>query len=285
MAAMSWRLLLGGAFVVMTSACFSPEVTHCGDVDCPKEMVCDGLGGCATPEQLAQCSSAADGTACGYSTLTNVRIEGACDQGVCRSQEIPACLLDLFLDSRVDTGMWELWLPDNEPVVVAEDAGQLGITIAPNIGRVYNGIQSRGRYDMLGGNARVEVTPASQVIGVETNFSVDVDSSLGFEMSAYANRLHLVVHSSGGVSNSIAIDYDPIAHRFWRIRHDTVTATMELETSPDGEAWTSRRSSAVKRPPTGVVVSLLAGTYIDLGVPDPGVAYFDNLKLTSGACP
>jgi hypothetical protein len=204
---------------------------------------------------------------------------------VCRSQEIPACLLDLFLDSRVDTGMWELWLPENEPVVVAEASGQLGIQIAPNIGRVYNGIQSRGRYDMLGGNARVEVTPASQEIGVETNFSVDVDSSLGFEMSAYANRLHLVVHSSGGVSNSIAIDYDPVAHRFWRIRHDTTAATMELETSPDGEAWTSRRSSSVKRPPTGVIVSLLAGTYIDLGVADPGVAYFDNLKLTSAACP
>jgi hypothetical protein len=39
------------------------------------------------------------------------------------------------------------------------------------------------------------------------------------------------------------------------------------------------------RPPTGVIVSLLAGTYIDLGVPNPGVAFFDNLKLTSASCP
>lgn len=285
MEAMSRSFLLGGVAAVMASACFSPEITHCPTLDCPKEMVCDGLGGCATPEQLAQCTGQVDGTVCGYSTLSNVRIEGACDQGVCRSQEIPACLLDLFLDSRVDSGMWELWLPENEPVVVAEEAGQLGIVIAPNIGRVYNGIQSRGRYDMLGGNARVEVTPASQEVGVETNFSVDVDSSLGFEMSAYANRLHLVVHSSGGVSNSIAIDYDPVAHKFWRIRHDPTAGSMELETSPDGEGWTSRRSSTVSRPPTGVIVSLLAGTYIDLGVAAPGVAYFDNLKLTSAACP
>jgi hypothetical protein len=270
---------------LLASACFSPEVTHCPNLDCPKEMVCDGLGGCATPEQLAQCSGQSDGTVCSYATLTNVHIDGACETGVCRSLAIPACLVDLFLDSRVDSGMWELWLPENEPVVVAEESGQLGVRLAPNIGRVYNGIQSRGRYDMLGGNARVEVTPASQAVGVETTFSVDVDSSAGFEMSAYANRLHLVVHSSGGVSNSIAIDYDPAAHKFWRIRHDTDKATMELETSPDGEAWTSRRSSTVSRPPTGVIVSLLAGTYIDLGVADPGVAYFDNLKLTSASCP
>ena len=254
-------------------------------VDCPKEMVCDGLGGCATPEQLSQCAGQGDGTECGYATLSNVHVDGACEQGVCRSLQIPACLLDLFLDSRVDSGMWELWLPENEPVVVSESSGQLGITLAPNVGRVYNGIQSRGRYDMLGGDVRVEVAPASQEVGVETTFSVEVDSSSGFEMSAYANRLHLVVHSSGGVSNSIAIDYDPVAHRYWRVRHNGDAGTIELETSPDGVAWTSRRSSTVVRPPTSVIVSLLAGSYIDLGVADPGVAYFDNLKLTSASCP
>ena len=278
-------LVWGFAAIGALPGCFSPEITHCPTVDCPKEMVCDGLGGCATPEQLAQCSAQLDGAECSFATVSNVHIDGACDRGVCRSLQIPACLLDLFLDSRVDAAMWELWLPENEPVIVTEQAGQLGVTLAPNVGRIYNGVQSRGRYEMLGGNARVEVAPASQEVGVETTFSVDVDSSSGFEMSAYANRLHLVVHSSGGVSNSIAIDYDPVAHRFWRIRHDTTTATIELETSPDGLAWTSRRSSTAVRPPTTVTVSLLAGTYIDLGVADPGVAFFDNLKLTSASCP
>lgn len=280
---MKGSVLLGA--IGLFTGCFSPEFTRCPTVDCPKEMVCDGLGGCATPEQLAQCSGQSDGTECGYATLSNVRIDGACESGVCRSVQIPACLADLFIDSRVDTGMWELWLPENDPVVVREDAGQLGIALAPNVGRVYNGVQSRGRYDMLAGNVRVEVTPASQEVGVETVFTVDVDATSGFGMSTYANRLHLVVNSSGGVSNSIAIDYDPVAHKFWRIRHDTATTSIELETSPDDVVWISRRSARVTRPPTGVVVRLLAGTYIDLGVASPGVAYFDNLKLTSAACP
>jgi hypothetical protein len=281
------RCFLGGVIALFCAlaACHSAEITHCETVDCPKEMVCDGFGGCATPEQLSQCQGQADGIECSYATLSRAHVDGACDRGVCRSVEIPACLLDLFIDNRVDTGMWELWLADNEPVTVVEEAGQLGVVLAPNIGRVYNGIQSRGRYDMLDGNARVEVQPASQVVGVETNFSVEVDSSTGFEMSAYADRLHLVVHSSGGVSNSIAIDYDPTNHRFWRIRHDAVAGSMELETSPDGELWTSRRSATVTRPPTNVIVSLLAGTYLDRGVDAPGIAYYDNLKLTSATCP
>jgi hypothetical protein len=281
------RSLAGGGVWVglcVLVGCFPDEIRHCPTIDCPSEAVCDGMGGCALPEQLAQCDGQDDGTECGFTTITKVRIDGACELGVCRSTQIPACLDDLFTDNRVDAGMWELWIADNEPVVVGEAAGQLGITLAPNVGRIYNGVQSRGRYEMLGGDARVEVIPASQDVGVETTFSVEIDSSSGFEMSAYANRLHLVVRTSGGVTNSIAVDYDPVAHRWWRIRHDAAGA-IEFETSPDNAAWTSLRTSTVSRQPTGVIVSLLAGTYIDLGVETPGVAYFDNLKLTSASCP
>lgn len=283
------RGLWGATLLTCISAlsgagCFNEDIRHCPTVDCPSDMVCDGQGGCAVQAQLDQCSGQTDGAACSYSTLSNVHIDGACDTGVCRSREIPACLFDQFLDSHVDAGMWELWLPANEPIVVSELPGKLAINIAPDVGRLYNGLQSRGRYDMLGGNAAVEVEPAAQEVGVETSFGVDLDSTSGFEMSAYANRLHLIVHSSGGVTNSIPIDFDPVAHRFWRIRHDTNAGTMEMETSPDGNAWTSRRSAALARPPTAVIVTLLAGTYVDAGAQAPGTAYFHRVKLTSTAC-
>ncbi len=273
------------ASVVMASGCFKADVTHCPTFDCPKQMVCDGVGGCATPEQLSQCAGQSDGVQCGYTTITNAHIDGACDMGVCRSLQIPACLADVFADNVVDAGMWQLWLPDNQPVVVSQQGGQLDVTLAPGVGRVYNGVTSRGRYDMVAGNTTVEVLPASQDVGVETDFSVDLDSSSGYEMAAYANRLHLVVTTSGGVTNSIAVDYDPVAQKFWRIRHDQIAATIECETSPDAMTWTSQRSAAVTRAPTGVTVSLLAGTYVDVGVANPGVASFDELKLTSASCP
>jgi hypothetical protein len=138
---------------------------------------------------------------------------------------------------------------------------------------------------MVAGHATVKVTPASQQVGVETSFSVDLDATLGFTLSAYANRLHMVVHTSGGVTSSFATELDPIAHAFWRIRHDAAGGSMEMETSADGVTWFSQRSAAVTRLPTGVNVTLLAGIYIDVGVADPGTAYFERLKLSSASCP
>lgn len=266
-------------------ACSQPTYTHCDNVDCPAQEVCDGFGGCAVPDQLAQCSGLGDGTQCSYTSLSSALIVGSCDQGVCRSTEIPACLADPFSAARVDSSRWNLWLPANEPVVVSEDSTGLAVALAPDIGLVYNGVQSRGRYDMIGGNVHVAVTPASQDIGVETDFLVDLDSGLGFQMSAYANRLHLIVHTSGGITNSQAIDFDPAMHHYWRFRHDSINNTMELETSPDGNSWTSQRSAELPRQPTMVTVSLLAGTYVDAGVSTPGTAYFSDLKLVSAACP
>ena len=270
--------------VCLLSGCLSPTIKHCPNVDCPDQEVCDGFGGCVVPEQLSQCDGIADATPCSYATLSKVHVDGACDTGVCRSLEIPACLFDQFLNDRIDTGMWDLWLPANEPVIVGESDGTMSIALAPGVGRIYNGIESRGRYDMVTGNAAVDVAPASQVVGVETLFSVDIDATTGYAISAYAGRLHMIVHTSGGVTSSTAIDYDPMAHRYWRIRHDA-GGTMELETSADNATWTSQRSAALPRLPTGVTVSLLAGTYIDQGVTDPGNALFYNLKLTSATCP
>jgi len=274
------------AFAVCAlSACSQPTFTHCGDVDCPAQTVCDGFGGCAVPDQLAQCSGVTDGAQCSYTSLSSALIQGSCDQGVCRSTQIPACLADPFSASRVDSSRWNLWLPANEPVIVSEDTTGLAVALAPDIGLVYNGVQSRGRYDMIGGNVSVQVEPASQDIGVETDFLVDLDSGLGFQMSAYANRLHLIVHTSGGITNSQAVDFDPVMHRYWRFRHDSVNNTMELETSPNGSSWTSQRSAELTRQPTMVTVSLLAGTYVDAGVASPGTAKFTDLKLVSTACP
>ena len=247
-------------------------------------MVCDGFGGCAVPEQLTQCSGMTDGAPCSYATLSHVQVDGACDTGVCRSQQIPACLFDEFLNDRIDTSMWDLWLPSNEPVIASEGNMSLTIALASGVGRIYNGVESRGRYDMVTGNAMIDVAPASQTVGVETLFGVDIDATTGYAISAYAGRLHLIVHTSGGVTSSTAVDFDPLAHRYWRIRHDA-GGTMELETSPDTTAWTSQRSAALPRLPTAVTVSLLAGTYVDQGVADPGSANFYRIKLTSATCP
>ena len=65
------------------SACFSAEITHCPTVDCPGQMVCDDHGGCAFPEQLAECQGKPDGTLCGYTNQAKDHVEGACAGGLC----------------------------------------------------------------------------------------------------------------------------------------------------------------------------------------------------------
>src|SRR5688572_12583639 len=66
--------------VVMTlGACVDPTITHCPTVHCPSDMVCDGLGGCAKPEQLAACVGKVDGDACSYKGTP----DGACNSKLC----------------------------------------------------------------------------------------------------------------------------------------------------------------------------------------------------------
>src|ERR1041385_8802971 len=64
-------------------ACHSAEITHCPDLDCPKEKVCDGNGGCAFPQQLDICKSHADGDACTYTDRTGQSVAGQCTKQVC----------------------------------------------------------------------------------------------------------------------------------------------------------------------------------------------------------
>ncbi|HEX5062779.1 MAG TPA: DUF4215 domain-containing protein [Kofleriaceae bacterium] len=81
--------LLHTVFVMLASmvvaACHtvSPDITHCPDVDCPQEKVCDNHGGCAFPEQLQICSGKADGTTCTYRDPTGASVAGQCAGSVC----------------------------------------------------------------------------------------------------------------------------------------------------------------------------------------------------------
>jgi hypothetical protein len=59
-------------------ACHNAEITHCPEVDCPKEKVCDGHGGCAFPEQLDICKGHGDADTCSYRDPTGQTVTGQC---------------------------------------------------------------------------------------------------------------------------------------------------------------------------------------------------------------
>jgi cysteine-rich repeat protein len=68
---------------MLAVGCVQPSFTKCPDVDCPKDFVCDGQGGCALPAQLAQCNGKDTGDACSYVDSRSNSIDGACSNSIC----------------------------------------------------------------------------------------------------------------------------------------------------------------------------------------------------------
>jgi cysteine-rich repeat protein len=74
---MGFRAVVLALFV--STSCLKPSLTSCPTVDCPSNMVCDGIGGCALQEQLTDCEGKADGDVCRYPGVD----DGACTGGLC----------------------------------------------------------------------------------------------------------------------------------------------------------------------------------------------------------
>ncbi len=194
-----------------------------------------------------------------------------------------ACLADSFDAAGVETlRRWRLLRESNEPVVVDQTAGQLRITMVSSAPQ-YNGIMSRGEYDMVGGSAVVEVVEVGREAGgVETAFQLIVDVALGYKMGVYENVMFLDEYRGSDRYSRVLSTFDPVADRWWRYRD--AGSSIELETSPDRTTWTTKDSRPLLRAPTAVVVQLIGGTYDD-GTPSPGTARFDNLAVISAGCP
>ena len=71
------------------------------------------------------------------------------------------------------------------------------------------------------------------------------------------------------------ISYNPVSHRFWRIRE--ANGTIYFETSPDTSSWATQGSTASTLPLSNVRFNVSA--YNDGTDPNPGVALIDNLNL------
>jgi hypothetical protein len=79
---------------------------------------------------------------------------------------------------------------------------------------------------------------------------------------------------NAGVSTSMFIPYDPIAHKYLRIRHDAVADQVVWETSPDSATWTEQRRVARPFLLAAVRAEIEGGTYrVET---DPGEAIIDD---------
>jgi hypothetical protein len=187
-------------------------------------------------------------------------------------------LADDFNDNSLDTTKWIISDPI-APATVTEQAAQLLITIPPNTAS-YNLLQSKSSYDLRGGSVKVEVVqPISQAGWCENYLTAQLDSQNAYHIVAGAGSINFIA-TVNGINNGTTATYNPATDRFWRIRHDPGTNTINFETSANGLSWITRRSLLAGFAPVGLKFNLTAGAW-GTGNGNPGAAHFDNFQASN----
>jgi hypothetical protein len=218
----------------------------------------------------------------GYSNIANATTSGGTPPP---PPPPPAGLSDDFNDNTRDpkwsfgtitgtvsagAGAWDSAIPvleQNQRLEISPRAGVSGIH--------FNGYLSAATWNVTNLGASVEVVQAAAGTS-DTAFAVCIDRLNFYLMEVEAGRLYFT-QVVGGARSETSITYSGTTHRFWRIRHDGATDTMQLQTSSDGTNWTTRRSLARQLSLAAMKIELGAGTWESLG--SPGKAIFDNFKL------
>lgn len=201
-------------------------------------------------------------------------------------------LSDDFNGASLNTSNWSVGVftgLQDPSVPVAQTSGQLQIgplfqgTAAS--GSHYNGIVSQARFNFTGAFAYVQlVQPAASNTTAFTMFAVGNDSNNFYRF--YVSNGSLVCEQKiAGTKTSLAtITYNPVAHQFLRIRHESAAGNVIYETAPNNNGvpgpWLQQfvgtwNTTAV--PVTSVLFELKAGTSFTESNP-PGTVIFDNFK-------
>ncbi len=106
---------------------------------------------------------------------------------------------------------------------------------------------------------------------------VAIDSENKLAIYIEAENLNLQeIHE--GASTETTIAYEPTAHRWWRIRVEGTTVLWQ--TSPDGSAWTTRRTKTAAIDVDQIAEGrLLSGFYGEESGLSPAYAEFDNFSI------
>lgn len=170
-------------------------------------------------------------------------------------------LRDTFDDNAIDTTVW------SSSRYAQEVGGRLEIRPIANE-TTWESYLTNGWYDLTDSSITVEVV---QTTSTYTFIEARVEGDNNNKMTMW--------YSYGTLeTDNIGIPYDPVAHRWWRMRERA--GTLYWEVSPDGYGWTVIDSAPMPTPLSQVQVVLAAGAQTPS--PNPGVALFDNLNMPPG---
>jgi hypothetical protein len=177
-----------------------------------------------------------------------------------------------YLTDRFDTKDTVEW---NYTGNAAVSGGRLQIT--PTSGYDVNRIITQNLYDLTGSSIVTELAQTPNLgNGTTQAYVIARINGTNYEAIGYSGgKLYMDESVAGIPSTDIATTYDPVAHRWLRMRE--ASGTIYWDTSPDGVTWTNRRNKAAGISLTALYIQVESAYF---GTePSPGVAVYDNVNL------
>ncbi|HEX8131550.1 MAG TPA: S8 family peptidase [Pyrinomonadaceae bacterium] len=181
---------------------------------------------------------------------------------------------DNFNDNARDLKKWNtLAMPD---FTVAEQNGRLEISPAATSTN-YDGYWAASNFDLI--DARISVEGASVPILPNYGSYLILSDGVNYLLFGVGGMFDNFVmqQSVGGVLTQAVVNYNPAQHRFWRIRHNRASDTVNFEASPDGVTWTTLHSAPRGFALTNLQTVLMVRQYAATST--PGTTIFDNLRI------
>ena len=169
------------------------------------------------------------------------------------------CSTSRLVDAFGDAAIGPVWEPFADPQCqILETGGVLELQYPAAGGSAYCRLDSRHLYDLRGSSIAIEAVSMPSATDFESFFQVlSEDGRDQVFMSISLDVLYMTVKRNGATVAETSTVFDPVAHRFWRIRE--ASGTLHWETAPDGATWTERASTATVIDVSAMIVQIAAG--------------------------
>ncbi|HEV3048925.1 MAG TPA: vanadium-dependent haloperoxidase [Longimicrobium sp.] len=182
-------------------------------------------------------------------------------------------LVDNFNDNAQDTTKW---VP-NQGERIREVNGRVEIRPSGSAAQVFYNYQSATTYDLTESEFRIELVRAPfSIYGAAAYLQATLGTGDRVQIQVTGGYLNADIVISNASTKLARIPYDPVAHRWLRLREQL--GTLRWEVSPDGDQWTAVASRS-PHPITLTAVYALFGGGTLIAVPAPGVVVFDNFNV------
>ena len=171
----------------------------------------------------------------GYGCVRGVCLAGLSDLGSCGTMAVAAHdFLAIDFANFDDSSIWRYSVDD--PATIAVEGGQLVLAVPDTAEDVGSAFKLDKLFPRAGSEIAVEIIERSPDETSGAYLLIEDRAGDHVEFYEEAGRLYAVLHTSVDELVLAELAFDPIVHRFWRIREQD--GEFIFATSPDGAQWT-----------------------------------------------